>query len=230
MTDFNRGIYPIAWQAFRANFWMLVALAAVFALIEEAGGAVSHAALDFLLSALLNLSAHWVLLYGGLSARPATEMPVLRFVWASFLLALPAAAVAVVLMLAFGLDRDAVLPAFAGFLGALGVTLALCGTVLPSIAMGGRIDLAAALGRGRRVFWQTLAALAGGPAAFWTLLASVQGGLRAAGLPLSPYDTTARGLDAAGVAVALAIMLANVFACLLGAAALCRAYYRGGGA
>jgi len=110
---------------------------------------------------------------------------------------------------------------------AFAATLALFGTVLPSIVLGGTIDAAAALWRGRSIFWPTAGWLLAGPGIFWVALIAAQVGLSYAGLPPTAYDEATGEVFWPGAPLLILVEFAVLYANLLGAAVLCRAYFRG---
>jgi hypothetical protein len=177
VPDLDRGVYALAWTAFRANYEPFAALALVIAfadpLLELAGitGALPFARSTFI-PILINLLAAWSLMHGG-RAFTGPELRQIRFVrfavW-SVLIPLPATLLAVAVLRSAG-----VVGILAGLFGGYVLTLAACGSILPEIAAGGRGDLRAALRRGRRAFGPALGYLLIGPVAFgvMALLAGV---------------------------------------------------------
>lgn len=238
MIGFNRGIYALAWTAFRANYTTFAAITLFFAFSDPAlsliGYEGSRAAGNLAVPAIINFVAHWTLLNGGreMDGPAVRRLGIwvwVKFVWWSILLTLPS--VVLLMLLSMGRD-DAVLTLLAAlllFAVAYGVTLALWGTVLPAIAATGRAGLAEAGRRGARTFAATVRDLAAGPAAFSLALAAAIIALAAIGVPVAALAPADGGVSWIGTLISVAVVLAALFGNALFAAVLCKAYYRGGG-
>jgi hypothetical protein len=232
LIDFDRGVYALAWAAFRANYEVFAALALliVFAdpVVELAG--ISDA-LPFARSTVIPIMiyqvAAWSLMHDGrpFAGQEWRQVRFVRFALWTILMMLPALVAGIAML------RDAGLPVMlAGVYAGYILTLAACGTVLPEIAAGGRGNLAAALRRGRRAFLPALGDLLRGPVVF--ALAVLLAGVlpQVIGIPVWVLDPNTGAVSWLGTVMVLAVDLMSVFADVLMAAALCKAWHRGGGA
>ena len=237
--DFDRGVYALAWTAFRANYTLCAALVLLIAFM---GPVLQLLGVDqtfpiarsTLIPILVNLASQWTLIHGGRTFAGAAwrSVRLLRFAVWSLLLAVPAAFAAVAaLSSGAGGGEEAGMAAvfFPVFLLVYLVTLAACGTILPEIAAGGRGNLVLAMQRGARAFLPALGYLLAGPFALAVLV--LLGAIlpQLAGIPVWVLDPETAEVSWLGTAAIVLIDLVSVFADVLMAAALCKAHHRGGG-
>lgn len=231
-VNFDRGVYALAWRAFRANYEAFAALALLIAfadpVLELAGvtGALPFARSIFI-PILVNQVALWTLMHGGrpFAGTDLRQVRIVRFVLWSVLLQMPAAILAIAV-----LDPAGLTGALAAMVAGYILTLAACGSILPEIAAGGRGDTRAALRRGRRAFRPALRFLLRGPVALGVvvLLSGVLPQL--AGIPAWVLNPDTGSVSWVGTLLVVAVDLASIFADVLLGAALCMAWHSGGGA
>jgi hypothetical protein len=238
VVDFNRGIYALAWTAFRAKYAGFAAIALFLAFSDPAlklmGSEGNLLAANLVISSIISFVAHWTLLNNGreldrLAIRRLGGWAWIKFTWWSFLLTLPSILALIVLTAGQHSAILALLTGMLAFVAAYAVTLALWGTVLPQIAATGRASLAEAGRRGARTFRATLRDLAAGPAAFTIGLAVAITALSAFGVPIAALLPVDGGVSWIGTLVSVALVLGAVYGNALFAAVLCKAYHRGGG-
>lgn len=231
---FDQGIYAIAWGGFRKNYAAFAGLALTIAFLDSLLLAIGRDGfgISLFMTIMLNLAAHHILLHDPKDAQevipaPIKGMPIFRFCWWSFLLMLPPSVIAAILIVGGGGSPGAVVFGAVVAIAIFAVTLGLFGTILPEIVLGERADLVAAFARGKRVLWPTIGRLAIGPGAFWILLVLGQVVLALLGAPSDAYDPETGQVSWIGGVVAILVMIGVIFASILAAAVLCKAYYQG---
>lgn len=237
-VDIDRNIYAVAGSVARANLGPC-AFAAVLLALTDVGAGYLHAPLAFavlraLILMLIGYAAYRALLSGGaVSGWTATATPEGRVPWRYVGIMLIILGPILLLGVVWnapgsGAGPTGLAETVLGF--AMVVIYAalyiLLGTALPEVAERGEVSLRDAFERGRANYRRIGRAMVFGPWLFRVASMLLMVGLSIAGLQIDPFSLGARAFQPAGLLPLLVFKGTHVFAELMTAVVLVRAYRR----
>ncbi len=234
----DRGMFPLAVAVLRAN-WMPCGVAALLLLAANAGQGYVPAALAFavvraLIIMIVGYAAYRTLLSGGrvrgwrAVATPEGRMP-WRYAGVMLMILSPILVLGIVWTSPGHDVAPTTLPGIAfGVTMVLGYTAAyvLIGTALPEVAERGEVALSGAIARGRANYRVIARAMVFGPWLFRAGSLAFIIGLSMAGVTTDPFNGHTGAFQPAALGPMLLLTSAHVFAEILTAIVMCRAYRR----